>query len=58
VDQRLFVRVLDNQQSPVAGARVQLFDGDRQVFDGRTVSDGRVRFFPLAANAAQAHARG
>lgn len=54
VEQRLFVRVLDNSQQPVAGARVQLFDGDRQVFDGLTVSDGRVLFFPGEAGADQA----
>jgi hypothetical protein len=53
VQRRLFVRVLDPNQQPVAGARVQLFDGDRQVFDGSTVSDGRVLFFPNAAGAAQ-----
>jgi hypothetical protein len=54
VERRLFVRVVDEAQQPVAGARVQLFDGDRQVFDGRTVSDGRVLFFPQAAQVAQA----
>ncbi|HET6262221.1 MAG TPA: hypothetical protein VFG99_08275, partial [Chloroflexia bacterium] len=41
VAQRLFVRVVDGDQHPVAGARVQLFDGERAVFDGSTVSDGR-----------------
>jgi hypothetical protein len=54
VEQRLFVRVLDADQHPVAGARVQLFDGDRVVFDGHTVSDGRVLFLPEAAGATQA----
>ncbi|MEO8287528.1 MAG: vWA domain-containing protein [Chloroflexota bacterium] len=54
VSQRLFVRVLDGSQQPVAGARVQLFDGSKQVFDGRTVSDGRILFFPSAAGATQA----
>ena len=54
VEQRLFVRVLDSSQQPVAGARVQLFDGDRRVFDGLTVSDGRVLFFPGEAGADQA----
>ena len=54
VEQRVFVRVLDADQHPVAGARVQLFDGDRAVFDGRTVSDGRVLFLPEAAGATQA----
>lgn len=54
VTDRMFVRVLDADQHPVAGARVQLFDGDRAVFDGRTVSDGRVLFLPTAAGATQA----
>jgi hypothetical protein len=54
VEQRLFVRVLDGDQHPVAGARVQLFDGERAVFDGSTVSDGRVLFLPQVANATQA----
>ncbi len=54
VSQRLFIRVLDSAQSPVAGARVQLFDGDRQVFDGQTVSDGRALFLPKAAGITQA----
>ena len=49
VSQRLFVRVLDGAQMPVAGARVQLFDGDRQVYDGQTMSDGRALFLPRTA---------
>jgi hypothetical protein len=51
VEQRMFVRVLDGSQQPVAGARVQLFSGDHEVFDGRTMSDGRVLFLPRAAGA-------
>ncbi|MDQ2807281.1 MAG: VWA domain-containing protein, partial [Chloroflexota bacterium] len=54
VTQRVFVRVTDGAGQPVAGAEVQLFDGQRAVFDGRTVSDGRVLFFPNAAGAQQA----
>lgn len=54
VDQRLFLKVTDSNQQPVAGARVQLFDGQRQVFNGETVSDGTVLFFPEAADATQA----
>jgi hypothetical protein len=53
VQRRLFVRVLDETRHPVAGARVRLLDGDRQVFDGSTVSDGRVLFFPNTAAAEQ-----
>lgn len=54
VRQRLFVRVVDNSQHPVAGANVTLFDGDKEVFSGETVSDGSVLFFPNAAGAQQA----
>lgn len=54
VSQRLFVRVLDGAQMPIAGARVQLFDGIHQVYDGQTVSDGRILFFPKTANVEQA----
>ncbi|MEP6774046.1 MAG: vWA domain-containing protein [Chloroflexota bacterium] len=53
VSQRLFVHVLDGAQMPVAGARVQLYDGDRSVFVGETMSDGRVMFLPKAAGIAQ-----
>ncbi|HST05638.1 MAG TPA: VWA domain-containing protein [Chloroflexia bacterium] len=54
VSQRLFVRVLDSAQMPVAGASVQLFDDDKQVFAGETMSDGRALFLPKAAGITQA----
>lgn len=54
VTQRMFVRVVDGEQQPVAGARVEIFVGQRAVFDGSTVSDGRVLFLPEAAGATQA----
>lgn len=54
VSRRVSVRVTDGAGQPVAGAEVQLFDGPRAVFAGRTVSDGRVLFFPNAADAQQA----
>ncbi len=54
VAHRVFVRVTDGAGQAVAGAEVQLFDGQRAVFDGRTVSDGRVLFFPDTADAQQA----
>jgi hypothetical protein len=53
VSQRLFLRVLDGEQRPVAGATVQLYDGQRRLYEGQTVSDGRVLFFPSMADAAQ-----
>lgn len=54
VSQRIFLRVVDNSQHPVAGARVILFDGAGPVFNGETVSDGSILFFPAAAGASQA----
>ncbi len=63
VDQRMFIRVVDGAQQPVAGARVRLFDGpqpqgqfsdaDQPVFEGRTMSDGRVLYFPQAVPVGQ-----
>lgn len=56
VSQRLFLKVLDGEQQPVAGATVQLYDGRRKVYEGQTVSDGRVLFFPNMADATQVQA--
>src|SRR5262249_31480919 len=53
VSQRLLVRVLDGSQHPVAGADVKLFDGNRKVFEGTTMSDGQILFFPSAAGESQ-----
>lgn len=53
VSQRLFLKVMDGEQQPVAGASVQLYDGERKVYEGQTVSDGRVLFFPNLADATQ-----
>jgi Mg-chelatase subunit ChlD len=53
VSQRLFLKVLDGEQKPVAGATVRLYDGQRKVYEGQTVSDGRVLFFPTLADATQ-----
>lgn len=53
VSQRLFLKVMDSEQKPVAGARVQLYDGQRILYDGQTVSDGRALFFPSLVGATQ-----
>jgi hypothetical protein len=53
VSQRLFLKVMDGEQQPVAGASVQLYDGERKVYEGQTGSDGRVLFFPSMADATQ-----
>ena len=56
VSQRLFLKVVDGEQRPVAGAKVQLYDGPRLLYEGQTVSDGRVLFFPSLAGATQLQA--
>jgi hypothetical protein len=56
VSRRLFLRVVDGEQRPIAGARVQLYDGQRMLYDGQTVSDGRVLFFPSLVGSDQVQA--
>ncbi|MEA2573649.1 MAG: hypothetical protein QOH93_947 [Chloroflexia bacterium] len=53
VSQRLFLKVLDGEQKPVAGAKVELYDGQRLLYEGQTVSDGHVLYFPSMSDAAQ-----
>lgn len=54
IEERRFIRVVDAQQRPIAGARVEIYDGQRKLYTGRTVSDGRVLFLPREAGASQA----
>jgi hypothetical protein len=56
VSERYILTVLNSRQQPVLDARVRLFDGDQQVFEGRTYAGGKTIVFPralgLSANAA------
>ena len=55
VSERYILTVTNDQQRPVLDARVRLFDGQRQVWEGRTYAGGQTIVFPralgLAANA-------
>jgi hypothetical protein len=50
VGERYIMTVVDDQQRPVLDARVRLFDGQQQVFEGRTYAGGKTIFFPRAIN--------
>jgi hypothetical protein len=46
ISERYILTVLNGQQQPVLDARVRLFDGDTQVFEGRTYAGGKTIVFP------------
>lgn len=48
VSERYLLTVTNDQQQPVLDARVQLFDGEQQVFEGRTYAGGSTVAFPQA----------
>jgi hypothetical protein len=48
VAERYLITVVNDQQQPVLDARVRLFDGQQQVFEGRTYAGGKTIFFPRA----------
>jgi hypothetical protein len=48
VAERYLITVVNEQQQPVLDARVRLFDGQQQVFEGRTYAGGKTIFFPRA----------
>jgi hypothetical protein len=56
VHERYILTVVNDKQQPVLDARVRLFDGQQQVFEGRTYAGGKTIFLPgglnLSANAA------
>jgi hypothetical protein len=56
VSERYILTVTNDRQQPVLDARVRLFDGQQQVFEGRTVAGGKTIVLPralgLSANAA------
>lgn len=55
VSERSILTIVNDQQQPVLDARVRLFDGQQQVFEGRTYAGGKTIVFPktlgLSANA-------
>ncbi|MEM8529229.1 MAG: vWA domain-containing protein [Chloroflexota bacterium] len=48
VSERYLLTVTNDQQQPVLDARVRLFDGEEQVFEGRTYAGGSTVAFPKA----------
>jgi hypothetical protein len=48
VSERYIITIVNEQQQPVLDARVRLFDGQQQVFEGRTYAGGKTLFFPRA----------
>jgi hypothetical protein len=53
VSERYILSVTNGQQQPVLDARVRIFDGQRQVFEGRTYAGGKTIFFPNAIGVSQ-----
>lgn len=50
VQERYLLTVLNRQQQPILNARVRMFDGEQQVFEGRTVAGGQTIFLPKLWN--------
>ena len=49
VSERYLLSVADADGRPVLDARVRIFDGEQQVFEGRTFAGGKTVFFPRVA---------
>ncbi len=55
VSERIILTVVNDRQQPVLDARVRVFDGQQQMFTGRTTSGGQTILFPRALGAAGAN---
>ncbi|RRR70522.1 MAG: VWA domain-containing protein [Candidatus Viridilinea halotolerans] len=53
VSERYVLRVLGEGQRPLHDARVTVYDGERQIFQGRTYADGRALFMPRISDTQQ-----
>jgi hypothetical protein len=53
ISERYILRVMNEQQQPVLDARVRVFDGNQQIFEGLTYAGGETIFFPRAAGVSQ-----
>ena len=49
ISERYILTVTNERQQPVLDARVRLFDGQQQVFEGRTVAGGKTIVLPARA---------
>ncbi len=57
VSERYILTVTDARQQPVLDARVRLFDGQQQIFEGRTYAGGKTIVFPRALGISENAAR-
>jgi hypothetical protein len=48
VSERYIITIVNDTRQPVLDARVRLFDGQQQVFEGRTYAGGKTIFLPRA----------
>jgi Mg-chelatase subunit ChlD len=48
VRERYLIKVMDENQRPLLDARVRIYDGEREIFEGRTTAGGRTIFLPAA----------
>jgi hypothetical protein len=53
VSERYILTVTNERQQPVLDARVRLFDGAQQIFEGRTVAGGKTLVLPRALGLAE-----
>ncbi len=50
VSERYRIAVRDGSQRPLVDARVRIYDGEQQVFEGRTYASGETLFLPAIAD--------
>jgi hypothetical protein len=50
VSERYRIAVRDGSQRPLVDARVRIYDGEQQVFEGRTYASGETLFLPAVAD--------
>jgi Mg-chelatase subunit ChlD len=48
VRERYLIKVMDENQRPLLDAQVRIYDGEREIFVGRTTAGGRTIFLPAA----------
>lgn len=53
ISERYLIQALDNESHPILDAVVTIWDGQQQIWQSRTMSDGTTMFFPRAMGATQ-----
>ncbi|NJN65616.1 MAG: VWA domain-containing protein [Chloroflexaceae bacterium] len=51
MSERYLITVLNDRQHPLLDARVRIYDGQQQLFEGRTYAGGQTIFLPRASSA-------